>query len=1099
MWIKVLCVVAFRVLLNTCRAGNPRVTTDAGIMEGVETDGAYSFRGIPFAEPPVGELRWKPPVPFTGNWTGVFNAQNFGEVCYQPYYLDINQVIGSEDCLFVNVWTPTLDPTAKLPVMVWIHGGCNVWLSGNWPDYSPSEKLAYDTNVVYVSMNYRLQAFGFMALDLISESSPTNTSGNYGLMDQIEALKWVQKKISYFGGDPNKVTVIGQSSGATDIYALLASKLAEGLFNNVWMSSGSPVLSKTTAEASKDNLFFLHNTGCTTLACLKSLSPENITRAIPWHSFPYWTMEAQYSLPKSDEAVGALPVVDGYVLEDEPRKAWRRYKNDVPILIGSTAQELDFSPQADIVNWTWTRYNEEVKAKLSTFSDYVAETALLLYPAGEISPEYQYTTMCTDVRVNCALDIISMEAALNFRSPIYRYVTTAWPSKPTSVVGFPFQAKYAFHCIDFLAYFDTLRNTINPLSPSDIKFQRNIRKAVLSFVRNGKPSARWGQFEETTVLLSERIEFVDGYNFYITHQHMKYSYIIIILLISMITSRQHYIEFIIEDIFSPVIDHRLLLTQENKFGEEMWIKVLCVVAFSVLLNTCRAENPRVTTDCGDMEGVEKDGAYSFRGIPFAEPPVGELRWKAPVPFTGNCTGVFNAQNFGEECYQPHYMDHSRSIGSEDCLFVNVWTPTLDPTAKLPVMVWIHGGFNVWLSGNWPDYSPSEKLAYDTNVVYVSMNYRLQAFGFMALDLISESSPTNTSGNYGLMDQIEALKWVQNKISYFGGDPNKVTIIGQSSGGTDAYALLASKLAEGLFVNVWMSSTSPVLSKTTAEASEDNLFFLNNTGCTTLACLKSLPPENITRAIPWFSFPNWGMEDQLTLPKSDEAIGALPVVDGYVLDDEPRKAWRRYKNDVPILMGSTAQELDFAPPADIVNWTWTRYNEEVKAKLSTFSDYVAETALLLYPAGEISPEYQFTTMGADIRLNCGLDVISMGASLNFRSPIYRYVSTAWPSKPTSVVGFPHQAKYAFHAMDFLAYFDTLRNTINPLSPSDMQYQRNIRKAVLSFVRTGKPSARWGRFEEMTALLSERIEFVDGYHVRECQFWLNNGFFNYAWLN
>ncbi|KAL5018331.1 hypothetical protein ScPMuIL_004053 [Solemya velum] len=525
----------------------------------------------------------------------------------------------------------------------------------------------------------------------------------------------------------------------------------------------------------------------------------------------------------------------------------------------------------------------------------------------------------------------------------------------------------------------------------------------------------------------------------------------------------------------------------------MWIEVSCVVAVSVLLNTCRPENPRVTTDTGIMEGVENDGAYSFRGIPFAEPPVGELRWNPPVPYTGSWPRVFNAQHFGEACFQPHLPDTNRFIGSEDCLFVNVWTPILDPTAKLPVMVWIHGGDNTIMSGSWPNYMPSEKVAYDTNIVYVSMNYRLQAFGFMTLDLISESSPTKTSGNYGLMDQIEALKWVQKKISYFGGDPKQVTVTGQSSGATDIYALLASKLAEGLFINVWLSSGSPVLSKTTAEASKDNLFFLNNTGCTTLACLKSLSPENITQAVPWFSFPNWAMEDLVTLPKFDEAIGALPVVDGHVLEDEPRKAWRRYKNDVPVLIGSTAQELDFAPPADIVNWTWTDYKKKVKDRLATFSDYVAETALLLYPAGVISPEYQFTTMGAEIRSICGLDIIAMEAALNFRSPIYRYVATAWPSKPTSVFGYSFPAKYAFHAIDVMAYFDTLRNTINPLSPSDKQFQRNIRRAVLSFVRNGKPSAGWGQFEEATALLSERIEFVHGYKVRECQFWLNNGFF------
>ncbi|KAL5009852.1 hypothetical protein ScPMuIL_012157 [Solemya velum] len=531
----------------------------------------------------------------------------------------------------------------------------------------------------------------------------------------------------------------------------------------------------------------------------------------------------------------------------------------------------------------------------------------------------------------------------------------------------------------------------------------------------------------------------------------------------------------------------------------MWIKGLCVVAFIVLLNSCRAENPKVTTDCGGVvEGVEKDGAYSFRGIPFAKPPLGELRWQPPVSVTDCLEGVFNV--YGEACYQSNFSKLDEHFGSEDCLFLNVWTPTTDSNASLPVMVWIHGGFNEFLSGNWPGYSPSEKLAKETDIVYVGMNYRLHAFGFMALDLISQSAPNRTSGNYGLMDQIEALRWVQKKISYFGGDPNKVTVFGQSSGGTDIYALLASKMAKGLFHKAWMSSASPVLNKTTAEASKDNLLFLSHTRCNTLACLKSLPAENITRAIPWYTFPNWKMMDLMTLPHKGEATGALPVVDGYVLTGEPRKVWSEYRNDVPVMIGTTAQEIEFDPAdTDMPYWTWDKYHEEVSAKLSTFSTSLAKAALLFYPAGQISPAYQFLTMISDIRLTCPTEIITSAASLNFRSPIYRYVATAWPSKPTTVLGFSFPATYAFHCIDVLAFFDTLRNTINPLSHSDLLFQENVRNTMLSFVKDGKPSACWQQFDQMTALLSQHITFVSAYKNRECQFWLSNDFFKYGWVN
>ena len=183
----------------------------------------------------------------------------------------------------------------------------------------------------------------------------------------------------------------------------------------------------------------------------------------------------------------------------------------------------------------------------------------------------------------------------------------------------------------------------------------------------------------------------------------------------------------------------------------------------------------VQTTCGPVAGIYNNSAYSFRGIPYAQPPVGNLRWKPPQPLskqTGTCwNGTFIAQSYGNTCAQPD--EEFWTVGHEDCLYLNVITPTLDPRARKPVMVWIHGGSLEALNGNWPLYSPTERLAADTDIVYVSFNYRLQAFGFMALKLLADDSPTGTSGNYGFMDMILALKWVQENILNFGGDPDQV--------------------------------------------------------------------------------------------------------------------------------------------------------------------------------------------------------------------------------------------------------------------------------------------------------------------------------------
>lgn len=203
----------------------------------------------------------------------------------------------------------------------------------------------------------------------------------------------------------------------------------------------------------------------------------------------------------------------------------------------------------------------------------------------------------------------------------------------------------------------------------------------------------------------------------------------------------------------------------------------CVSAF--ILDQ-QNDDPTVETNCGRMSGLvnSTDGGFTFRGIPYASPPVNTLRWRRPVPLdhsNHNCwDGVLDATQFRDECVQTD-LDSDTVYGKEDCLFLNVWTPTLNSSAHLPVMVYIHGGSLLIGNGNDQDigYAPTTKLAVDTNMVHVSLNYRLNAFGFMALELLVNGSETNTSGNYGFMDQIEVLRWVQLNIEHFGGDRNQV--------------------------------------------------------------------------------------------------------------------------------------------------------------------------------------------------------------------------------------------------------------------------------------------------------------------------------------
>jgi len=224
------------------------------------------------------------------------------------------------------------------------------------------------------------------------------------------------------------------------------------------------------------------------------------------------------------------------------------------------------------------------------------------------------------------------------------------------------------------------------------------------------------------------------------------------------------------------------------------------VLSALLVAAAVAVDAQVQLTYGQVSGVElDDGVTVFRGIPFAAPPVGALRWRAPQPPIP-WRGVRAADSFGPTCMQPR----GRALMSEDCLYLNVWTKAGSGDGNLPVMVWIHGGG--WSSGASSNGIYDGSAFAEKGVVLVSVNYRMNAFGFMAHPALSAESERGASGNYGILDHIAALEWVRDNISGFGGDPENVTIFGESAGGASIYALLATPLAEGLFHRAISEST-----------------------------------------------------------------------------------------------------------------------------------------------------------------------------------------------------------------------------------------------------------------------------------------------------
>jgi para-nitrobenzyl esterase len=309
--------------------GADRVKTANGIVESTTppSQGVRSFKGIPFAQPPIGELRWREPQPVK-NWTGVRNADKFGPSCMQrlspgaDYWLRGDGM--SEDCLYLNVWTPAKSGREKLPVLVYIFGGGFQNGDGSEPRYD-GERMARK-GIVAVSLNYRTNIFGFFVHPELTKESPHHASGNYGLLDQVAALQWVQKNIAAFGGDPKRVTIAGESAGSISVSALMASPLSKNLIAGAICESGAAIASlppQPLATAEQNGVKFASAVGADSLAALRRMSAQELQDAAP-----------------KVQGVRFSTAMDGYFLAKTlPEIALAGQQAKVPLLAGANTEE----------------------------------------------------------------------------------------------------------------------------------------------------------------------------------------------------------------------------------------------------------------------------------------------------------------------------------------------------------------------------------------------------------------------------------------------------------------------------------------------------------------------------------------------------------------------------------------------------------------------------------------------------------------------------------------------------------------------------------------------------------------------------------------
>ncbi|MFA9390366.1 MAG: carboxylesterase/lipase family protein [Prolixibacteraceae bacterium] len=470
--ITYLIAAAFILILNACSTLPPeQVKVEQGIVQGTIEDGLRVFKGIPFAAPPVGDLRWKAPQAVE-KWDGVKPTTEYAPAPFQGG----NPPSGkSEDCLYLNVWTPAKSNDEKIPVLVWIYGGGFSFGSTGEPGYN-GENLA-KKGVVLVSIAYRVNQLGFLAHPELSAENPNHVSGNYGLLDQIAGLEWIQKNIAAFGGDPDKVTIFGESAGGISVSMLCASPLAKGLFQGAISESGGsfgPTRAKTypgenmktLEQAEAEGVAYVERVGVTSIAELRDIPADK--------------------LPLGMGMGGGWPIVDAYVIPDDQHKMYEAGNyNDVPVLIGYNSDEgASFSREK-----TPEEYYAGVKARYGKFADDLIKA----YPAGETSVPKTARDLARDAAFGWQTWSWARLQSQTGKSKVYLYYFDQHPEypedSPRSGYGSPHGQEVGYVFMN-----------VNPDNESDVALSEAMGTYWTNFAKYGNPNGEsvpeWPAFSD---------------------------------------------------------------------------------------------------------------------------------------------------------------------------------------------------------------------------------------------------------------------------------------------------------------------------------------------------------------------------------------------------------------------------------------------------------------------------------------------------------------------------------------------------------------------------------------------------------------------------
>jgi para-nitrobenzyl esterase len=466
------------------------VRVQSGLLSGAAGSNAAVtvFKGIPFAAPPLGDLRWRPPQP-AATWEGVRHAAQFSASCMQAPYpagslYRLPPEPLSEDCLYLNVWTAADSPGERRPVMVWVHGGGLTRGSGSARNYD-GEELARQ-GVVLVTINYRLGVFGFLAHPDLTRESAHHSSGNYGFLDQVAALEWVHGNIARFGGDPNRVTIFGESAGSWSVNLLMATPLAKGLFQRVIAESGAnfgPLQKLPAAEQAGAS--FARSMGAGSLSALRAKSAADLLAA-----------------PGPFPGTVFLGNVDGWVLPEEVRAIFAAGKqNDVPLLLGSNADEGTAFASPSM---TPELFRQQVSRRFAGRAD----ALLKLYPAGSAQEALASSAALTrDRTFGWEMRTWARMQTRTGKFKAYLYYFSRVPPGPAGAVY------GAYHASEITYVFHNLGLSDRPWEPVDRALSDALSSYWVNFATNGGPNGQdlpqWPAYDEKadlTMGLGDQIE-----------------------------------------------------------------------------------------------------------------------------------------------------------------------------------------------------------------------------------------------------------------------------------------------------------------------------------------------------------------------------------------------------------------------------------------------------------------------------------------------------------------------------------------------------------------------------------------------------------------